>query len=106
MAKSKSRLGKSARLKDLEDGVQWPSAVKDLIRGGVINLSSASDFYKKKAEVAELLRDFVESLPNSHYRLKNNFDRYFFTNLHLLLRNNGKGPADALAEALFFLGRQ
>jgi hypothetical protein len=106
MAKSKSRHGKAARLRDLQDGVQWPPAVKDLIRGSVINLSAASDFHKKKAEVATLLQDFVEPLPNCHYRLQNNFDRYFFINLHLFLRNDGRRPADALAEALFFLGRQ
>jgi hypothetical protein len=106
MAKSKSRHGKAAGLRDLQDDVQWPSAVKDLIRGSVINLSAASDFYKKKAEVAALLPDFVEPLPNCQYRLKNNFDRYFFINLHLFLRNDGRRPADALAEALFFLGRQ
>jgi hypothetical protein len=106
MAKSKSRHGKAAGLRNLPDGVEWPSAVKDLIRGSVINLSAASDFYKKKAEVAALLQNFVEALPGFHYRLNNNFDRYFFLNLHLFLRNDGRRPADALAEALFFLGRQ
>lgn len=62
--------------------------------------------YKKRAEVATLLEDFVEPCPDSHYRLKNQFDRYFFASLPVFLRNHPMGPADALADALFFLGRQ
>jgi hypothetical protein len=51
------------------EGARLSSSLKDLIRGSVIDVSGASDFYKKKAEVAVLLQDFVEPLAN--YRLKN-----------------------------------
>jgi hypothetical protein len=80
-------------------------AFKNLIDGSVINLSGASEFYKRKAESATLLQDFVELLPNSHYRLKGLFDSWFFANLPVSLRNGPKEPGDALAEALFHLGR-
>jgi len=83
-----------------------PPAVRDLICGNVINLSGASDFYKKRAEVATLLRDFVEAQPNSCFLLKNRFDRHFLVNLPVILHVRGMRPADALADALFVLGRE
>lgn len=36
------------------------AAVKKLIYGALIDLSSASEFYKKKAEITGLLEDFVQ----------------------------------------------
>jgi hypothetical protein len=88
------------------ENAQLRPSVLNLVNGNVIDVSGASDFYKKKAEVATLLEDFVEPRPDSHYRLKNQFDRYFFASLPVFLRNHPRGPADALADALFFLGRQ
>lgn len=83
-----------------------PSSVKDLIKECVLNVSGASEFYKKKAAVAALLHDFVEPLPNFHYRLKNQFDSYFLSSLSVFLRDDHREPADMLADALFYLGRQ
>jgi hypothetical protein len=85
---------------------QLPPSFLNLINGNVIDVSGASDFYKKKAEVANLLENFVERCPDSHYRLKNQFDRYFLASLPVFLRGHPMGPADVLADAVFFLGRQ
>jgi hypothetical protein len=82
------------------------SSLKDLIRGSVIDVSGASDFYKKKAEVAALLQDFVEPLANFQYRLKNQFDSYFLSSLPIFLQSDQRNPSDRLADALFYLGRQ
>lgn len=51
-----------------KDVVQLPEAVAELVCGNVIDLSGASNFYRKKANVATLLEGFVELLPNSHFR--------------------------------------
>lgn len=69
---------------DSQDGVQAdrvPPEVRHLVNGTVINLAGASAFYRKKAEVATLLKDFVEPLPDSHYRLKNQFESWFLGSL-------------------------
>ena len=106
--KNKKR-GKRLVQIDSQDGVQadrLPPKVRHLVNGTVINLSGASAFYKKKAEVATLLKDFVEPLPDSHYRLKNQFESWFFGSLSLFFRPNDSGqPADILADALFILGQ-
>ncbi len=83
-----------------------PPSVLRFIKGSIIDISEASDFYRKRAEVATLLRDFVEPRPNSSYFLKNRFDRHFLVNLPLMLRPHVMRPADALADALFLLGRE
>jgi hypothetical protein len=83
-----------------------PPQVRHLVNGTVINLSGASAFYKKKAEVVTLLRDFVEALPDSHYRLKNQFESWFLGSLAVFFRrNDSRPPADILADALFLLGQ-
>jgi hypothetical protein len=83
-----------------------PPQVKNLITAnGVIDLSTASDFYKKKAEVTALLDGFVEQLPDFRYRIRNGFDSWFLNSLPLFLRNGSGEPANILAEALFQLGR-
>jgi hypothetical protein len=99
----------SAKSKNSHDPLQslpLPATIKNLIEGGVISLAGASAFYKKKAEVATLLEDDVEPLPDCRYRLKNRFDSYFFGSLPMFLRSDPRRPADSLADALFFLGRQ
>src|SRR5262245_29715652 len=82
-----------------------PAAVLKLIKGNTIDISSASDFYKRRAEVATLLEHFVERRPDVHYALKNGFDKHFFTNLSIFTRNPHLGPADTVADALFVAGR-
>jgi len=54
-----------------------PASISTLIGENILHLSGASNFFKKRADAAVLLRDFVEPLPNSCYRLKNGFDRVF-----------------------------
>jgi hypothetical protein len=88
------------------EAARLPPSVQNLVSGSVIDVSGASDFYKKKAEVATLLENFIELHPHFRYRLKNGFDGYFLVNLPLFLRGHPTKPADALADALFFLGRQ
>jgi hypothetical protein len=39
---------------------EFPPSILSLINGSIIDISEASDFYKKKAEIATLLSDFVE----------------------------------------------
>jgi hypothetical protein len=85
---------------------ELPPSVRRFIKGSTIDISNASDFYRKRAEVATLLRDFVEPQPNSSYLLKNQFDRHFLVNLPLMLHLHVMRPADALADALFVLGRE
>lgn len=106
--KSKKRGRRPVQI-DSQDGVQAdrvPPEVRHLVNGTVINLAGASAFYKKKAEVATLLKDFVEPLPDSHYRLKNQFESWFLGSLPLFFRRNDSGqPADILAEALFLFGQ-
>ncbi len=77
-----------------------------LIDVNTVHLSGASEFFRKRAETAILLRDFVEMLPNSSYRLKNGFDRFFFINLPMFAQTHRMSAPDALADALFTLGRQ
>jgi hypothetical protein len=89
-----------------KDVVQLPEAVAELLCGNVIDLSGASNFYRKKANVATLLEGFVEPLPNSHFRLANGFDSFFLHNLHLFVRGTSGSVSDSMAEALFRLGRQ
>jgi hypothetical protein len=106
-SKPKNKRGKAApTAQDGVEAAQLPPSVQNLARGCVIDVSGASDFYKKKAAVAALLEDFVEPLPSFHYRLKNQFDCYFFANLPVFLRHPPSTPADSLADALFLLGRQ
>jgi hypothetical protein len=83
-----------------------PAEVQPLIRKNIIDLSGASHFFKKKAGVATLLKGFVEALPNSQFRLENDFDAYFLNNLPLFLKGHSMNIADVLAEALFRLGRE
>ena len=82
-----------------------PPSVLRLIKGSTIDISEASDFYKKRAEVATLLRDFVERSSEFRYKLKNEFDSFYLNNLHFFLFPSMK-PADLLADALFRLGRE
>jgi hypothetical protein len=89
-----------------KDVVQLPDVVAKLFRGNVIDLSGASKFYRKKANVATLLEGFVEPLPNSQFRLDNGFDSFFLGNLRLFLTGTSGSVSDSIAEALFRLGRQ
>ena len=82
------------------------SSLHNLVSENVIDISGASGFYKKRAEVATLLQNFVEPRPNFHYRLKNGFDCYFLANFPLFMKGNLLSPSDALADALFVFGRQ
>jgi hypothetical protein len=83
-----------------------PAEVQPLIKDNVIDISGASGFFKKKAKVSTLLKGFVEALPDSQFRLQNNFDAYFLVNLPLFLKGHPMKPADALADTLFVLGRE
>lgn len=56
---------------------QIPAEVQPLIRENIIDISGASDFFKKRAEVSTLLKGFVEALPDSQFRLEDNFHAYF-----------------------------
>lgn len=98
--KSRTKADRVARAKRV------PAEVQPLIRENIIDISGASNFFKKKAGVATLLKGFVEALPDSQFRLENNFDTYFLGNLPLILKGHPMKPADALADALFFLGRE
>lgn len=107
-SKAKNKRGKSAPTTSQAgvEAARLPPSLQNLVSGSVIDVSGASDFYKKKADVATLLEDFVEPHPHFHYRLKNGFDGYFLVNLSVFLRDHPSKPADALADALFCLGRQ
>jgi hypothetical protein len=83
-----------------------PPSIAALIADNTVHLSGASEFFKKRAETATLLRDFVEALPNSSYRLKNGFDRFFFGNLSMFAQTHQMSAPNALADALFTVGRQ
>ena len=85
---------------------QLPPSILGLIDENTVSLSGASKFFRKRAETAALLRDFVEALPNFSYRLKNEFDRFFFANLPMVARNHPMSAPNILADALFTLGRQ
>src|ERR1700690_2286400 len=85
---------------------QVPAEVQPFIKENIIDISGASDFFKRKARVATLLKGFVEVLPDSRFRLENNFDVFFLNTLPLLLPGHSMKPADALADALFRLGRE
>ena len=89
-----------------KDGVRLPESVAKLIHGTIIDLSAASNFYRKRANVAALLEGFVEPLPSSRFRLANGFDSYFFGNLPLFLKGTLGSVSDSVADALFRLGRQ
>jgi hypothetical protein len=83
-----------------------PAQIAHLVRGSVINLSGASDFYKKKAHVATLLADLVEPLSNCRYRFKGGFAPYYFENLRFYLQpSDRRSVADNMAEALFALSK-
>jgi hypothetical protein len=83
-----------------------PAQIARLVKGSVINLSGASDFYKKKAHVATLLADLVEPLSNFRYRLKGGFAPYYFGNLRFYLQpSDSRSVADNMAEALFALSK-
>jgi hypothetical protein len=85
---------------------QLPPSILALIDENTLYLSGASEFFRKKAETAALLQDFVEAFPNSSYRLKNGFDRFFLANLPMFAQTHRLSAPDALADALFTLGRQ
>ena len=83
-----------------------PAQIAHLVKGAVINLSGASDFYRKKAHVATLLADLVEPLSNFRYRLKGGFAPYYFGNLRFYLQpSDTRSVADNMAEALFALSK-
>jgi hypothetical protein len=86
--------------------IQLPEEVRPFVKENFIDISGASVFYKRKAQVATLLKGFVEAQPDSRFRLDNNFDVFFLNNLSLFLQGHPMKPADALADALFRLGRE
>jgi|ERR1022692_904176 hypothetical protein len=86
--------------------IQVPAEVQPFIKENIIDISGASNFFKRKARVVTLLKGFVEALPDSRFRLENNFDVFFLNNLPLFLTGHPMKPADALADALFRLGRE
>lgn len=106
MNKSMKRPRKSHVKQARSSRYELPSSVKGFIAGDILNLSDASVFYKKKAETATLLKDYVEPLPKYRYRLNGEFLDFFLINLPLFLRNDPRGLSDALAEALYFFARQ
>lgn len=71
----------------------------------VLNLSQASEFYQNEAAVAGALTDYVECLPGSRYKLKNDFDAFFRDSLPVFLAGNPLQPADALADSFFRIAR-
>jgi hypothetical protein len=84
-----------ADLRDLRDRI-----LKSYVHGNVLDLSKASDFYRREAAVAEVLADYVELLPGSRVRLKNGFDACFHHSWALFPAGE-PSPADALAHSLF-----
>jgi len=103
--KTKARTGQVADHTQLRDK-RVPAEVQRLIRKNIVDISGASKFFKTKANVAVLLKGFVEALPNSQFRLLEDFNVFFHNNLAVVLNVHSMKPADALAEALFLLGRQ
>jgi hypothetical protein len=101
----KTRTPDSPSPSSVIDG-RLPPSIAALIGENTVHLSGASDFFRKRADIATLLRDFVEELPNFSYRLKNGFDHFFFANLRLFAQTQRMSAPDALADALFTLGRQ
>lgn len=83
-----------------------PAEIQPRIKKNIIDISEASNFFKRRAQVATLLKGFVEALPGFRFRLENNFDVFFLNNLPLFLTSHSMKPADALADALFRLGRE
>jgi hypothetical protein len=80
-SKGQGKNPKSSEVQQASFSTRIAPAWRHLVDGNIINLSGASEFYKKKAATAEVLQDFVEPLRDSHYRLKNKFDSYFLTDL-------------------------
>jgi hypothetical protein len=74
--------------------------LKSCVHGNVLDLSKASDFYQRKAAVAEALADYVERLPGQRYKLKNGFDAFFHHSWAFFLPGHSSQPADALADSL------
>lgn len=91
----------ASRIQSLEESI--PSEFRPLISETTIDLSGASAFYKRMAKTTQFLKEFVESLPNDHYRLKNGFDDWCLASLHAYGLRNWETPANTLAYALFHL---
>ena len=85
---------------------ELPKSVRPFVSRTVLDLSTASDFYKKRADVATLLEGFVIRLPKFCYQLKNDFEAFFFGSLPLFLDGHPASPVNALSDALFYLGHQ
>src|SRR5947209_6169854 len=66
--------------------VRLPPSIVGSTGENTVQLSGASEFFRKRAESAPLLVDFVEALPNCSYRLKNGFEHFFFVNLPMFPR--------------------
>jgi hypothetical protein len=75
--------------------------VKSYLHDNILDLSKASDFFQREAEVAEALGDYVERLPAAKYKLKNGFETFFHRSLPIFLSGIPLKPADALADSLF-----
>jgi len=94
--------------KNYQDGAQdeeVPQQVRHLVQGSVLDLSGASDFYRKRADVATMLKD-VELIPPAGYRLKDDFVSWFFGSLPVFFRQkDSRRPPDILADALFLIGQ-
>lgn len=75
------------------------------VSGNILDLSAASKFYQKQAEIALELIGQIESLPGSRYRLRTGFDVFFFGSLPEFLAGHPQDPANALADSLFRLAR-
>jgi hypothetical protein len=94
----------SHRIKDLTTSI--PSRFREYINANLIDLSQASNFYKKVAAVSEELTDrYVEHLDGDKYRLKNGFDTWFFGSLRVASESHPEAPPNALAWSLFLLAR-
>jgi hypothetical protein len=104
MSTAKRKRQAAACRKPQDPTTSIPSRFQGYINGNVIDLSQASDFYKKLAAIAEELPHcYLERLRGGQYKLKNKFDTWFFSSLAVVAGRNPEAPPNAMAEALFQL---
>jgi hypothetical protein len=80
-------------------------AVASCINGNTVDLSRASEFYRRLAKVALELTDYVEALSGNKYKLMGRFAPFFFKSLPVCLDRRPAEPVDAVAESLFQLAK-
>jgi hypothetical protein len=80
--------------------------IKSYFRDNVLDLSEASDFYKREAAVTEELGDCVQRLHGERFKLKGVFGVSFRRCFPLFLSDVPADPPDALAHSLFRMAQQ